>query len=412
MLNSQGTKILEDGNVSHNMQSISDKIIITTLGKFDVVKNGSSLVASSASSKKLWELYQFMFSNREKTFSPEALMSQLWIDADYSDPRSTLRRQMFRLRKLLGEDEANENEYSIIFKNGFYEWNNTISIELDSELFLAEIKKAEDYLKDSAEHALIHFERGFELYQNDYLPQCEELHWVYPIRNRYRHVYVNAVIQAAELMKQFERYKSLIELAEKAIQIDFYEEAFHYILMEAKLLRGEYKSIINHYQYMVNQYKLEMGVEPSKELKDLYNKVLQSHQIITTSESINVAFETKKEYKNAYYCEPNVFKAIFELELRKSEREGTKCSLGVLTVEYNKKLSISQNELYFKQLKEHLETHLRKGDALTQWNNQQIIVLLFGVGRDLTIKVLERILESINLRITITISQAAEINDL
>lgn len=412
MLDSRDELKDENQQAMMDIQSNNSLYRITTLGKFDVIKNGKSLVEGSGGSKKLWELYQFMFSNRERSFSPETLMDQLWTDADYSDPRSTLRRQMFRLRKLLGEDDIDENSNSILFKNGYYEWNSKVIVELDSDLFLIEIKKAENYLEQSTEHALIHYERGISLYQNDYLPQCNELHWVFPIRNKYRHMFVDAVVQTAELMKRVEKYRDLIALAEKAIGIDFYEEAFHYILIEAKWFCGEYKSIIDHYQHMLARFKQEMGIEPSRELKELYSKVTHSQQIITNSESINIAFDTKKEFKNAYYCEPSIFKAIFELELRKSERDGSQCSIGVITLDYNRKITIGQNDLYMKQLKNLLESHLRKGDAFTQWNSQQMVVLLFAVGRNMTVKVLERILEKENIKMFMNISQVSEISEL
>ena len=71
----------------------SPKFIIHTLGRFDVIKDGHSLVMSSSGSKKIWELYKFMLTHRDRAFTPETLMDQLWVSESYSDPRSTLRRQ-------------------------------------------------------------------------------------------------------------------------------------------------------------------------------------------------------------------------------------------------------------------------------------------------------------------------------
>jgi two-component SAPR family response regulator len=389
-----------------------ESIKIITLGNFDVIKNGASLVQTSMSSKKLWELYQFMFTNRERAFTPEALMNQLWIDQDYSDPRSTLRRQMFRLRKLLGEDNIKEDMTSIVFVNGFYQWNNLLPVEFDVDLFTQYLKEAESFSRTDEAKALQYYERAIELYRDDYLPQCMEIHWVFPVRNRLKHKFFDAALKAAGIMKQLEYYAKIIVLAEKAIQVDFYEEAFHFILMEAKLIKGEYKSIIDHYQFMVEQYKQELGIEPSEDIKRLYQQVLQSHQSLSSKETIHQAFDITKDHKNAYYCEPDIFKAIFELESRRSERDGLLCSLGVLNIDKHKVKSPSQCEIYLRRLKTSLSNYLRKGDALTQWNREQMIVLLSGADSAITRKILHRILEKENLLEVFVVSQATELKEL
>lgn len=95
-------------------------LTVYTLGRFDVIKDGCSLIMNSAGSKKIWELFKFMLTYRDRSFTPESLMDQLWVSEEYSDPRSTLRKQMHRLRKALGEDSSDENENTILFNNGYY----------------------------------------------------------------------------------------------------------------------------------------------------------------------------------------------------------------------------------------------------------------------------------------------------
>ena len=57
----------------------ASNIMVYTLGKFDVIKDDNSLMMSSAGSKKIWELYKFMLTHRDRAFTPETLMDQLWV---------------------------------------------------------------------------------------------------------------------------------------------------------------------------------------------------------------------------------------------------------------------------------------------------------------------------------------------
>lgn len=89
----------------------SNILNVYTLGRFEVVRDGISLIMNSAGSKKIWELFKFMLTHKDRSFTPESLMDHLWVSEEYSDPRSTLRKQMHRLRKTLGEDGIDGDEF-------------------------------------------------------------------------------------------------------------------------------------------------------------------------------------------------------------------------------------------------------------------------------------------------------------
>ena len=136
------------------LQAHDPTFYIYTLGRFDVIKEDISLVMSSSGSKKIWELYKFMLTYRDRAFTPEALMDQLWVSESYSDPRSTLRRQMHRLRQALLEDRSEDCEKTLLFSNGYYRWNHQIPIALDTERF-EDYAEEGDRLKTSAPEAAL-----------------------------------------------------------------------------------------------------------------------------------------------------------------------------------------------------------------------------------------------------------------
>lgn len=136
-----------------------------------------------------------------------------------------------------------------------------------------------------------------------------------------------------------------------------------------------------------------MGIKPSDEMKAIYKKLLQTQQSIYTEDDLLKVLEANVLIENAFYCEPDVFKSIYELERRRSERSGNDFSIGVLNLNFSIKDTLAQRDHRIRLLKELLITHLRKGDTFTQWNEQQMVILLLGVDKVITEKVLKRVLE-------------------
>jgi len=383
---------------------------VTTLGRFDLKKNGLSLIASSGSSKKLWELYKFMLTYRERTFTPESLMDQLWVSEEYNDPRGTLRIQMHRLRQNLGEADIPEADRTLLFANGYYKWNDRIDLELDADVFADGVKQGDLLLKISPDEALAAYERAIYLYEGDYLPECVDQHWVFPIRNHYRRLFISAMVQTIELMDKKERYDDILHLCQKGIQIDVYEEIFHLRLMEALLHQGNQRKAIEHYGYITNFYEREMGLKPSDEMRTLYKKLLQTQQVIQSEEALYEALDTNSVIENAFFCEPDVFKSIYELERRRNQRSGGSFSVGVVSVNHKRGYTFAQKELKMNQLKQHLMTQLRKGDTFTRWNDDQMVVLLAGIDAELTEKVLNRVLGNKIDFATVTVNHITQLN--
>ena len=384
--------------------------IIQTLGKFDILKDGSSLVSSSAGSKKIWELYKFMLTHRDRVFTPESLMDQLWVSESYSDPRSTLRRQMHRLRQSLLEENENDSAKTILFTNGYYKWNDQLHIDIDIENFEQLIKEGDAKKHSAPQFALNDYLQALALYNGDYLPDCIDQHWVFSIRNHYRRLYLKTVVSATELLKIERRYDDIITLCQKAINIDIYEEAFHLSFMEALMHKNQQKQALEHYEYITGFYYHEMGLKPSTEMRALYKRLLQTNAPIQSQDSLVDALEHDLIIENAFYCEPDTFKSIYELERRRSQRSGNTFSVGVINATPIKGYSQSQEDLRISHLKQHLMEKLRKGDTFSQWNETQFMVLLPGVDSVLMKRVLTRILDTFPKNEAIVIHQIKELH--
>ncbi len=388
---------------SNNIQKPS--FVIHTLGRFDVFKDGRSLVMSSSGSRKIWELYKFMLAHRERSFTPESLMDLLWVSEEYNDPRSTLRRQMHRLRKALIEEDCKDCDKTLLFSNGYYRWNDSLAVQLDTDLFERLAKQGDALKNESPHHALEFYLKALDLYGGDYLMECVDQHWVFPIRNHYRRLFLETVLNTISLLKFKNCHDEILPLCEKAIQIDIYEETFHINLMDALSVKGERKQALEHYEYITGFYYREMGIKPSAEMRAVYKRLLRTQSMVLSEEGLYDELESNLTLDNAFYCEPEVFKSIYELERRRAQRLGAGLSVGVVTATPIKGYTGSQEELRMNHLKQHLMEYLRKGDTFTRWNDQQLLVLLPGVDSAQLEKVLKRVLNVETGSLSIVISQ-------
>ncbi|MEN1761275.1 AfsR/SARP family transcriptional regulator [Anoxynatronum sibiricum] len=369
-------------------------ITIKTLGCFDVEKNRQSLVEASPGSRKLWELFKFMLTHRQRSFTPEALLDGLWASEDYNDPRSTLRRQMHRLRQILEENENSQTSYmSIVYVNGYYRWNPEMDARVDADIFESSVQLGEALQHEHPEKALLHYQKALSMYHGDYLPECTDQQWVFPVRSHYRRQYLKAVLSSTGLLMELGQFAEVLRVCEKAIELDIYEEEFHLRLMESLLQLGERKQALTHYEYITGFYYQELGLKPTPALKSLYKRMLSTQPTLDSMDALHADLDGIDPLENAYFCNPDVFRSIYELERRRSERSGAQAVVGMVTMSHPSSASHGKQQQRMQALQQHLLHHLRKGDTVTRWNDSQFLVLLPGLNTETMEAVLQRVIQ-------------------
>ena len=367
-------------------------LTIFTLGRFDVRRNGHSLSEVSSGSKKIWELFKFMITHRRRHFTPESLLESLWPSDDYKDPHTTLRQQMYRLRQILEESHHNSEQQTIIFNNGYYHWNLGLDVQIDIDQFEKSVQLGNTLKEDQPEKALLHYREALSLYQGDYLSECLDQHWIFPIQNFYRRLYQNTVFSAIDLLGVLGKFNDILQICEQAIQLDVYKEEFHLCYIEVLLQQGERKQALMHYEHVTGFFYQKMGLKPSLALKKLYKRILSTQTTNITSDDLESDLESNPVLGNAFYCEPEVFRSIYELERRRSERHDIKTVIGMITITHSLSDSLGKQQHRMMSFRQHLLEYLRKGDTVTRWNDSQFLVLLPDLDEIMMDSVLSRIL--------------------
>ncbi len=117
------------------------------------------------------------------------------------------------------------------------------------------------------------FQLAVSLYDGPYLENCY-LDWAVRIRHRVEARMVEALAELGQWHLQSARPAEALELAERAIGLDDCCQEAHGVAMRVHLEAGEPELVIRYYERCRESLRLELGLEPSDEIEELYGKAL------------------------------------------------------------------------------------------------------------------------------------------
>jgi len=362
------------------------KLNINTLGEFDIKINNQSILKESSRTYRLYKLFEYFLTFRNKKLSPEAIIDNILSDSESDDPKNVLRTQIFRLRKTIKSflpSDMDESKYMTInFINGYYFLEIGENTIIDVDEFENLIRQADLEREYNIEASANLYQKALKLYKGLYLSDNSYEVWLVPTRNYYQRLYLKTLYKLIDILKENNENEKIITLCEESFLIEPYEENIHINLMEAMLAQGQQKSALNHYEYSLNLIKKELDTKPSNNFTELLDKI-QNYSVRDVHANID-SLERDLEDINlfgAMQCNIESFKFLFNLQKRKSVRNDENDYLCIINVNWNQ----DRNP---RELSELLRNNLRKGDVFTFWNKSQILVMLHNV-RDEGIKKIE-----------------------
>lgn len=365
------------------------KLCINTFGVFELIAENQSLLKDSSRTYKLYKLFKFFITFRNKKLLPETIIDNLWSDSNSGDPKNVLRTQIFRLRQIIKSfltKDMDEKEYiSVNFVNGYYclELGDCVVIDLDE--FEGFINKGDLECNNNIDDAIIFYENAMKLYKGIYLAENSYEVWLMPTRNYYHRLFLKTLYKLVDLLKEKGYNDRIISLCEKALIIEPYEEVIHIRLMESMLKTGQYKCALSHYEYSVQMLEKETGAKPSAEFFEFAKKIQNSFSYKSEMDIINIQKNlTERTIDGASQCDLEYFKFLFNIQKRKALRNGENDYLGIITLKNNKN---NHEKTYdfsriSKAVAQILVKILRKGDVFTFLNDNQILILLHNVKNE------------------------------
>lgn len=355
----------------------SSKLYVSMLGGCSLTCDGKTVNDHSVRSKKIWMLLEYLVTFRNREISQNELFDLLYPDDKSENPGNALKTLMHRIRGMLDELDYIPSKDMIIQRRGTYSWNSAMDFEVDVDVFESLCDKG-NLPEINDEKKLASLWNAIEMYNGDFLPKSALEPWVIPLNTYYHTMFIKAVHSAATLLFNAERYSDVIKICMKAISIDPYDEFSYYHLILALAKTKNFQAALSHYKEMNDLFFSEFGVTPSKELTSLYKEIVKTSKSVETD--LNLIKEALREEhipSGAFFCEYEVFKDIYRLNVRSAERTGQTLYVCLINAESTgealppKTLTPIMDKLF-----ECIRLSLRRGDVYARYSVSQYILML------------------------------------
>ena len=241
---------------------------VRLLGTFDVVLCGQPVPAWHGRKGPL--LLAYLLLNRDRMISRDTLAVVFWPDASPASSRNRLHVAFHALRADL---RTAGSMPVVVFDHG-YRINPDLRVTLDTEMFDSSIARAED-AEDGGGRAtaLAEYRRAVNCYRGDLLAGYPYEDWTLLPRQRFRVRLLDTLGRAAHLEFDAGRYVDSVAHARHLLELDFFREDLHRLLMRSYCRLGRPHLAIRQFDECSRQLGRELGIEPDAETVDLYRRV-------------------------------------------------------------------------------------------------------------------------------------------
>lgn len=367
-----------------------DKLKIAMFGEFSVSYKDHTISEHSKRSKKLWLLLQYLVVHHNRAVAQSELIEILSREDEGVNPTSALKTQIHRLRDILSELGC-ENQI-IVCINGAYSINSEIETEIDAEEFEKAFKEAT--ANDDPEEKLSLILNAVNLYTGDFLAKSAYESWVVPLNTYYRSVYSKAVRIAVELLTAMGKLHDIIAICSKASTINPYDEFIHYSHIKALAELGDQESAKRQYETITHLMMTKFGITPSKELIELYDTAIKSKKSVKSDiDSVISDLLEQRQVSGAFFCEYQIFKHLYQLEIRDAQRTGVSINICLLTINGADGELPAQNPLNkaMQRLQDCVSRSLRGSDIFSRYSVSQFVIMLSNTNEQTGELIMKRI---------------------
>jgi DNA-binding SARP family transcriptional activator len=231
---------------------------IATLGRFEVEVNGEALEFSRKLPRKTLLLLKAIIALGGQNIPEQALCDALWGDEEGDAALNALSVSVSRLRKLLGTNDAVQQQGGKVSLSRDMCWVDAWSLE-----------------QQLSEHPA-RTTRALDLYGGTFLAEDQGEAWSVAARERLRGKFIHALSSCASELEKSASRDEAIRCYQRGIDADPIVEEFHMGLMRCYQRLGRCTEAISVYRRLKQTLSVVLGVPPSEASQKLYQELLQA----------------------------------------------------------------------------------------------------------------------------------------
>ncbi|MEF9984396.1 MAG: winged helix-turn-helix domain-containing protein [Oscillospiraceae bacterium] len=373
----------------------SSTVIVKMFGEFSISGDKNEFIVDLKKQGQLITILQYIVINRNRAITANELIDLIWDKEQIDNPNNALKNLIYRLRNLLAEKFSSSNIELIIHKRGGYMWNDTINTFVDVEEF-EHFYAMSHNTAQAVDNQIKYLTKTIECYKGEFLPYSTGIDSINDLRAKYEKMYIDCLHKKAELLCKIKNYNNLLEFTKYNLQNNIIDDKMIYYYFFALINDGRLSDFIKEYEKIKEEYFYAKQLDFPKEIKNLYDEVDDKRKDkikCNAKELISILGEDAAE--GAYYCDYDVFKSYYRLQLRNATRSNIKIVLMIVSVTITNHNNISNLSDIMNFVITSCIDALRKGDAVSQFSDGQIMTLIYGAEVNNVEKISNRIVTKI-----------------
>lgn len=190
----------------------------------------------------------------------EQILEALWPELSITNQNSCFHSTLYRLRRALYQG-------CLVYQDGWYRLHSEGKFWFDAEEFERLLKQA-NHLPQESDARLSCLEKAIDLYRGSFLADFYT-EWCEALRPNFELKYVRALSSLARHHAAKGDWSRCIDVLERILAVDIYNEEAHYELIKAYTLLGDRASALKCYCHYTDILERELGAKPSPEITRL-----------------------------------------------------------------------------------------------------------------------------------------------
>lgn len=246
---------------------------IYTLGRFSVVRDEVPVRFDRKPQRRPLDLLKVVVALGGRDVPVDKICAILWPDAEGDAAHHAFESALYRLRRLIGVDQALVVESGHLSLDNRYCW-------VDAWAFERILSKVERlvHAHDTSRRRerLGHLvDRALALYHGDFLGQEENEPWTVRLRERLRSKFVRRLVEVGVRWERMHAWDQAIACYEKGLDVDDLVEAFYQRLITCHAALGRQAEALACYRRCRRTLSLVLGVKPSRETEEAVRRLLE-----------------------------------------------------------------------------------------------------------------------------------------